>query len=245
MSARGDLDIVTEPFSGHYYFGPHRSNTRYPAEKPGPEHDPRSIREGLLVKARSGPVFFKDMAYHVSTCMSPEFVKPFSSALLIRDPRFSIPSFFRRVPDFTLEETGFEQLRRLAGLIEQATGELPPVIDGELFRMHPESIARQYCEAVGLSFRPESLSWEPGEEKHWSRWTEWYQDAASSTGIRPPAAEPDREALADPRVARAVEHCLPIYEEFLKHAIRPVEEEPSDAKPSLRDGDRFNEGNAR
>jgi hypothetical protein len=221
MSARGDLNVVNEPFSGHYYYGPDRRNTRYPPEKPGPQHDPWHVRAQLLDRAAASPVFFKDMAYHVSSCMDADFLKPFRSALLIRDPRFSIPSLYRRVEDFTLEETGFVELHRLAGILREATGADPVVIDGETLRSDPGVVYRKYCEAVGIQFRPESLSWEPGEEPHWSKWTDWYQDAASSQGIRPPATKPDQETLAIPRVAEAVEHCRPYYESLAELAIRP------------------------
>lgn len=219
MAARGDLQVFNEPFSGHYYYGPNRSNTRFPPETPAPSHDPAHVRRSLLEHGESTPVFFKDMAYHISTVMSAEFLEPFTSSLLIRDPRFSIPSLHRRLPDFTREETGFEQLLRLARILRDDLGREPLIIDGEVLRADPESVYRKYCDAVGIEFRPDSLQWEPGEEKHWSRWTEWYQDAASSAGFRPPAAEPDPEALKIPRVAEAVEYCLPIYEELSKGAI--------------------------
>lgn len=219
MSARGDLTVVNEPFSGHYYYGPHRRNTRYPAEEPSSAHDPARVRQDLIDQARSGSVFFKDMAYHITSVMTPAFLEPFTSSLLIRDPRFSLPSLFRRLPDFTREETGFEQLQRLARMLREELGRDPLIIDGEVLRADPETVYRKYCESVGIDFRPDSLEWKPGEEQHWSRWTEWYQDAASSRGFRPPAAQPDAEALRIPRVAEALEYCLPIYEELSAQAL--------------------------
>lgn len=219
MSARGDLAVENEPFSGHYYYGPNRSNTRFPAEEPSPDHDPARVRQRLVDQARSRPVFFKDMAYHVSTVMTPEFLEPFTSTLLIRDPRFSLPSLHRRLPDFTREETGFEQLQRLARMLRNDLGRDPLIIDGEALRADPATVYQKYCEAVGIDFRPDSLEWKPGEERHWSRWTEWYQDAATSSGFRPPQAEPDTDALKIPRVAQALEYCLPIYEELSAQAL--------------------------
>jgi len=219
MSARGDLTVVNEPFSGHYYCGPHRSNTRYPAEKPSPSHDPVQVRQKLIDQAHSRPVFFKDMAYHIAAVMTPDFLEPFTSTVLIRDPRFSLPSLHRRLPDFTREETGFEQLQRLVQILREDLGRDPLIIDGEVLRADPETVCRKYCEAAGIAFRPDSLEWTPGEERHWSRWTEWYQDAASSRGFRPPAAEPDAEALKIPAVAEALDYCLPIYEELSARSL--------------------------
>lgn len=212
IAARGDFTVFNEPFSGRYYFGPNRLNTRYPAETPSPDHDPDVILRQLQNAALERPVFFKDMAYHVRDLLSPAFVAPFTNTILIRDPRRTIPSLYKKLPDFTLEETGFEHLARLADFVTGATGQSPPVIDGSALRRDPAGVCHAWCDAVGISFKPDALTWESGREQHWSRWNDWFDQAANSQGFD--AAEPglDEATLLIPKVAEAVAHCMPYYE---------------------------------
>ena len=42
-------------------------------------------------------------------------------------------------------------------------GEAPPVIDAEELAENPEATVQAYCNAMGTSFNPEALSWDPGE----------------------------------------------------------------------------------
>lgn len=216
VAARGDFAVFNEPYSAVYYFGPDRVNTRYPAEAPSDAHDPASILESFRAAAADRPVFFKDMAYHVRNLLSGEFLAPFTNTALIRDPRRSIPSLYKKLPDFTLEETGFEQLARLVDVVTETTGTPPPVIDGRALRRNPADVCRAWCDAVGISFKPESLSWNAGNEDHWERWTEWFDDAANSCGFEPPDAGFDEETLRLPRVADAVARCMPYYEKLSK-----------------------------
>ena len=71
MAARGDFQVFNEPFSRAYYFGPDRVSTRYPAEEPCDDHDPEKVRDRILAAAEEGPVFFKDMAYHIHPFLRP------------------------------------------------------------------------------------------------------------------------------------------------------------------------------
>lgn len=219
IAARGDFAVFNEPFSAIYYFGPDRVNERYPAEAPSDAHDPAKIVQKLRTAALDRPVFFKDMAYHVRGVVSADFLAPFVNTALIRDPRRSVPSLYKKLPDFTLEETGFEQLARLVDVVRAATGHAPPVIDGEALRRDPAGVCRAWCEAVGVPFRPESLNWEAGNEAHWTRWTEWFDDAANSRRFRAPDRALDEDTLAIPKVAEAVAQCLPYYEELAELRI--------------------------
>lgn len=214
IAARGDFTVFNEPYSACYYYGPDRVNTRYPAEAPCDDHKPAKILLKMQRAAAERPVFFKDMAYHVRNLLSPDFLAPFTNTVLIRDPRRSIPSLYKKIPDFSLEETGFEQLARLVDIVTASTGRPPPVIDGRALRTDPASVAHAWCESVGVPFEPAALNWTPGHEAHWDRWTDWFDDAANSEGFLPPDADLDHETLAIPKVAQAVAHCLPYYEDL-------------------------------
>lgn len=215
MSARGDFTIFNEPWSRCYYFGPDRRNERYAAETPSANREPTQILEGILSAAGSGPVFFKDMAYHATHYLDTEHLRSFTNTIIIRDPRLSVVSLYKKMPDFTLEETGFEALADFADRIIQLTGEAPHVVDGEDLRANPEAVCRGYCDAANIPFAPDALQWEAGREDHWNHWQEWFDDAAKSQGFKPPQREIDEETLRIPKVAEAVEYCMPYYEKLI------------------------------
>ena len=223
MTARGDFTVFNEPFSACYYFGPNRVSDRFPPETPSSDHDPDRILETFQESAADSAVFFRDMAYHVRDIISKEFLAQFTNTLLIRNPDLAIPSLYKRMPDFTLEETGYESLLALAELATDVAGTPPFAMDGEQLRRDPRTTVRAFCDATDIPFREDALEWQPQEEEHWNRWQEWYRDAANSSGFKRPARPPDPEVLAIPRVAEAIEHCRPLYEELKTYCADPQE----------------------
>jgi hypothetical protein len=125
------------------------------------------------------PVYFKDMAYHVASFMRGEFVSWFANTFIIREPAPVIASLNRFWPDFTLEETGYEQQYRLFGIAVE-NREDPAVVDAADLTGDPEGTIRAYCEKLGVEFMPEALSWEPGDVPGWEMWTQWHEEAQES-----------------------------------------------------------------
>ncbi|HZY56531.1 MAG TPA: hypothetical protein VFE09_01890, partial [Rubrobacteraceae bacterium] len=80
-------------------------------------------------------------------------------------------------------------------------------------------ILSAYCERVGIPFRADSLSWEPGEVDEWKTWEGWHQKAQQSTGIR--RAERRDPTLPQER-REAYEHCLPYHYALAAHTISPT-----------------------
>ena len=50
------------------------------------------------------------MAYHAKKLLSPEFASRFVNTFIVRDPKYVLVSLYKMWPDFTLEETGYEDL---------------------------------------------------------------------------------------------------------------------------------------
>lgn len=211
MASRGDFTMFSEPFSDSYYFASNRVSERFDID---PAVSYRSFADSLeciQAAAQQGPVFFKDMAYHVRQHLSAEFLSNFTNVVLIRDPRFSLASLYRRMPDFTLEETGFEALAELVNILD-AAGKEPFAMDGDLLRANPEQVSREFCCVVDIPFSPDALSWSKGDEQHWDRWQDWFSEASASTQFSKPRDSFDESTLATPQVAQALERCMPIYE---------------------------------
>jgi Sulfotransferase domain len=204
---RGDHRVFDEPFSEHYYFGPRKVSSRFAEVRP--HADPAAILEGLEQAARSGPVFVKDMAYHVAGVASPAFAGRFTNTFLIRDPARSLPSLARMWPDFTDEEAGFAAVADLVAHAE-AAGQEPVVVDSDDLCRDPGGVVAAWCRRVGLTFVPEALSWAPGMQPEWRLWPDWYTATSRSTGFLPPA--PEHPVLEGERVRAAYERCRPLYE---------------------------------
>jgi hypothetical protein len=217
MRARGDLHVLSEPFSVPYY-GPDgraggRSELRARGRSPEAWH---AVVAEVRAAAQRGIVFVKDMAYHVSPVLDADFAASFENTFIVRHPALALRSLHERLPDFTPEEAGYEDQHRLMRLaLEASPGGEVVVVDGEELRRAPAAVMEGYCRRVGLTFRPDSLSWEPGLVPDWRRWREWHGEVAQSSGIRPPSdpGEATPPAGVDPAL---YEHCLEHYESMLE-----------------------------
>jgi hypothetical protein len=213
---RDDLEVLHEPFSASYYYGEDRLSDRYSDVEPEAEYNYDRVLADVL-KPRQKRVFLKDMAYHAKGIMNPEFISNFVNTFILRDPKYVLSSLYKMWPDFTLEETGYEQLYWAFRYATEA-GEDPVVVDAMTFSENPVGILSAYCERVDLPFRPEALSWEPGEVEEWKRWEGWHEAAQRSTGI-------ERAERRDPELPQelqeAYEHCLPYYYTLAAHTISP------------------------
>ena len=198
---RGDFKVFHEPFSASYYYSTERRSDRF-------------------ANQREKPVFFKDMAYHVAGFMSREFVSGFTNTFIIRDPVPVIASLYRFWPDFTLEESGYEQQHRLFELAVE-NGEDPAVVDAADLTRDPEGTIRAYCEKLGVPFLPEALSWEARKIPDWDMWAEWHTEAEDSTGIKREPLEDDQELPEG--LEEVYERCRPFYEELYEKRLRPAE----------------------
>jgi hypothetical protein len=214
MRARGDLIVFSEPFSASYYFSEDRVSDRFEIPATGTSAPSwSSVVENLRAAAEHGTVFVKEMAYHVAPCLSAEFVRAFQSTFIVRHPARALASLRERLPDFTVEEAGYEQQLRLMRLAREVSTDDLVVIDGDDLRRSPESVVAAYCRRTGLPHRPESLRWEPELLPDWEPWARWHEDVAASTGIRPPASEPD-EGPPDGVDPELYARCVDLYEQM-------------------------------
>lgn len=211
---RDDFEVFHEPFSGSYYRSEDRLSDRYADEEPEPEHNYDRVVERIF-EPREKRVFVKDMAYQAKPLLGPEFVSRFTNTFIIRDPKYVLTSLYKMWPDFTVEETGYDDLYRLFRLATENSEE-PVVVDAMTFSENPVNVLSAYCEHVGAPFDPDSLSWQPGEVKHWESWEGWHDVAQQSTGIK--RAE-RRDPVLPKELEEVYEHCLPAYYKLASHAI--------------------------
>jgi hypothetical protein len=214
---RDDLEVLHEPFSASYYYSEDRLSDRYSEVEPEAEYNYDHVLAEVL-KPRQKRVFLKDMAYQAKGVMGPEFISNFVNTFILRDPKYVLSSLYKMWPDFTLEEAGYEELYWAFRYATEA-GEDPIVVDAMTFSENPRGILATYCDRVGLPFRPEALSWEPGEVEEWKSWEGWHEAAERSTGIKR-AERRDPSLLEELR--EAYEDCLPYYYTLAAHTISPA-----------------------
>jgi sulfate adenylyltransferase len=224
---RDDFEVLHEPFSASYYYGEDRLSDRFADAEPKAEYSYDRVLEDVF-RPREQRVFLKDMAYQAKKVLSPEFASRFANTFIVRDPKYVLMSLYKMWPDFTLEETGYEDLYRLFRYATDA-GEDVAVVDAMTFSENPSGVLAAYCEHLEVPFRSGSLSWESRDVERWDSWEGWHADAEESTGIEP-ATRRDPELPAE--LEAAYEHCLPYYYELAAHAI------PSVARRSGRTGER-------
>jgi hypothetical protein len=221
---RDDFDVLHEPFSDAYYYGEDRLSDRYAGVEPEAVNNYENVLARVL-EPRERRVFVKDMAYHAKGLLGSTFVANFANTFIIRDPKYVIASLYKMWPDFTLEETGFEQIYNLFRYATEVGGEDVVVVDAMTFSENPGGVLAAYCEHLGVPFDPGSLSWKSREVRRWDNWDGWHEAAQQSTGIK--RAE-RKDPILPEKAQEAYEYCLPYYYKLAAHAI------PGTAIPTAR-----------
>ena len=222
MRMRGDMTCFHEPFGEPWYQG---EEPLWPRLQP---HSPRtpgltfeSVWQTLKAAAKEGPVFTKDFPHYVEHLWTDEFLAHFSHSFLVRDPAKVATSMFKHWPDFHLKEIAVVEQRQLFDRLSDQMGERPPVIDSDDLLENPYGIVEAYCEAVGIAFMPEALSWKPGarEEVSWYDGGSWHQNLRDSDGLKPQPRSYIDISEAPDRVKEIYEIILPHYRHLHGHRL--------------------------
>ncbi len=223
MRQRGDMDCLHEPFGEAWYQGEEPLWQRF---KEGDVTTPgltlNSVWRDIQDRAAKGPVFLKDFPHYINHMWDAEFLANFTHAFLIRDPAKTITSMHNKWPDFDEGEVGFPEQRALFDLLWALNGAPPPVIDSDDLLENPEAMVEAFCDAVGIPFLPEALSWEAGgdpSEHSWWDGGSFHANLAKSTGLT--RQERRYVALEDcaPRVQQVHRRMRPHYDRLYAHRV--------------------------
>ena len=217
MIERGDHHVLSEPFSHAYYDGPRRRSQRYAVSRP--DATVARIEAEVMALAEVGPAFVKDMAYHAAADLDAAFLDGVTNAFLIRDPARTIPSLAAHWPDFTDDEVGVVALDELVRRVDELERD-PVIVDSDDLRGDPAGTVASWCDAVGVPFLAEALTWDPGPQPGWERWADWHTETSASSGFLP------REGSAPPapataRVADAIAAVRSVYDRLRARRLRP------------------------
>ena len=215
MRQRGDFVCYHEPFNELYYYGEDRRSLRDSdvAAKPGHTYD--TVWQDILRRSKTEKTFIKDFPYSVWHKLDDAFLDACDHSFLVRDPKRVIPALHHHWPDFTPEEVGFESLAGLFDRLTERDGVSPPVIASDDLLADPHATTKAYCQAIGIPYLPEALSWDAGEREEVSWYGEgtgpWHDNLRHSTGIKPQKSKyPPIEESAE--LMDVYQRCAPHYD---------------------------------
>ena len=224
MRQRGDITCLHEPFGEAWYQGEEPLWPRLTEDSlrtPGLTLE--SVWASMLEMAAKGPVFSKDFPHYIDHIWNDEMLSHFTHSFLIRNPAMTITSMYDKWPDFHEKEVGFAEQRELFERLLDKTGTPPPVIDSDDLLENPADIVEKWCNAVGLPFIEEALSWEPGARDEVSWWDggSFHANLRNSDGLKP---QPRKSYIkiedAPDRVREVYEKVMPHYEFMHQHRLR-------------------------
>ena len=222
MRQRGDFTVLHEPFGMAYYCGEDRLSHRLTEVPPQSEYNYQVVWQRLRHQAECDRMFVKELPNHVLPLLDAALISHFHNTFLIRHPAKSLPSHFDKIQDLTLEEAGFVDLYRIFELAREVTGRVPVVIDAEDLVQHPKATIQAYCEAVGIAFMPEALSWEPGPRPEISYWDHgnWHVFLKSSRGFQDRPRRDYIDVHDNPHLYHIYKQSLPYYHKIYAHHLR-------------------------
>lgn len=223
MRQRGDRVCFHEPFGEAWYQG---ETPLWPRVTRESVRTPGLTLEGVFTRlvalAAETPVFIKDFPHYIASLWNDDFLSHFTHSFLIRDPAETIPSLHAHWPDFHEAEVGNPEQRMLFDRLVESTGTVPPVIDSGDLLEDPETVTRLWCEAVGICFVPEAMTWSPGPRAEVSWWDggAFHANLRKSAGLRRQRRDyPSVEALPE-RVRAIHDRMQPHYFHLRGHRIR-------------------------
>jgi len=181
----------------HYYLN--QKHRTMPYFEPKPDHPItyEGVRDLILEKAVTSPVFFKDMAYYIDSDMLTDdlFCKSVTHCFLIRSPQAAIASYYQLDSAVTLAEIGIEaQWRVYSHLV--GLGVSPVVIQAESIRKAPRTYCENWWNTLGLENKDSAFNWRSEPPEDWEQVKQWHQNVILSTSIHP-WSEQDRKNETD------------------------------------------------
>ena len=207
---RADTTAVDEPIYAHYLRVTGRGHPGDDEVLASQDNDGESvIRDVMLAEYDTPIVFFKQMAKHLVE-LDWGFLSQFRNVLLTREPHDMLTSLQVRLPDTTLDDTGFPELVAIVDWLVDA-GEEPIVVDTKFLLQDPHRVLGELCDRLGVPFDDAMLSWPAGPKEVDGVWAKhWYTDGVhKSTGW---AKYVPKDAELLPAVAPVLEEALPLYE---------------------------------
>jgi len=219
---RPDTFVTDEPLYAHYLL---RTGLDHPGRDEviaSQEQDWRKVAAWLTGPIPEGEEIWyqKHMAHHLLPEIGREWLSEVTNCFLIREPREMLTSLLHFLPEPRLEDTGLLQQVELFEWERGRTGRVPAVLDARDVLEDPRGQLSRLCDALGVDFREEMLSWPAGARETdgvWARY--WYGSVERSTRFDP--YRPKTEDVPG-RLAGLLGECERLYARLYGYRLRAV-----------------------
>jgi Sulfotransferase domain len=226
---RPDTVVIDEPFYAYYL---KRTGMKHPGADEviaSGETNWRKVVERLTGRLPDGKriLYQKQMTHHLLPQVDRQWLGAVTNCFLIRDPREVILSYIKKNPKPALEDLGYVQQTKIFDFVAGASRRdvrgrrsppsLPIVIDAKDVLENPERMLRLLCDAIGVEFDNEMLSWPPGLRDTDGIWAKyWYDDVARSTSFQ--SYRPKNERVPE-RLREIHDRCRECYDRLYQHRL--------------------------
>lgn len=239
---RADTAVCDEPLYAPYLREtglPHPGAAEVIAAGPADWRDAVAFLTGPVPGGRR--IFFqKHMAKHLLPSVDRDWLEGMDHAFLIRDPRESLLSLRKVIPDPTLHDTGLEEQEELFSWLQDHTGHTPAVLDSVDLLRDPRGVLSLWCDRLGVPFDEAMLSWPAGPRATDGVWARhWYGNVERSTGFLRPAERAGRShplpSAVPAGLLGVLERCRASYDHLARHRILPDAPRPPETPRPARD----------
>lgn len=215
---RPDTIVCDEPLYAYYLVQtgkPHPGADEVIASQ---ENDWRKVVESLTGPVPEGKRLFfqKHMTHHLLDTIDRGWLGRMKHFFLIRHPAEVAASYLVKHDTPTLEDLGYPQQWEIFAYVQQHVGPAPTV-DASDIRKDPRRVLGLLCDALGVEFSEDMLSWPPGlraTDGVWAR--HWYTEVEHSTTFRP--YQP-KTVEVPPALDDVYRRSLAIYEKLYEHRL--------------------------
>ena len=160
----------------------------------------------------------KHMAQHNLQGFDISWIKDVQNCILIRDPKYVIASYGKKLPIQDERHLGYIQQADIIEFLEKENGITPPIIDADDILKNPESMMKKLCKALDIIFYPSMLQWPSGTRSSDGVWgVYWYEEVYDSTGFKPYTK---KEVYIDQKLANVYQKCKKHYDTFYNKRIK-------------------------
>lgn len=218
FSQRPGSRIVDEPFYAYYLTETglaHPMRQEVIASQPA---DWREVVQHLNAPRDARELYIKHMTHHMLDAVDLSAFRHHRNCFLIRDPRRVIASYAEKWERITTADIGIRRQVEIFERLADLTGETPVVIEAEDVLKNPEVALRKLCEALGIAWYPEMMSWPQGRHPDDGVWAaHWYASVEASTGFAPYT---EREVSLSPELEELAAEQQADYERLRARKIR-------------------------
>ncbi|MCW2306237.1 sulfotransferase-like domain-containing protein [Rhodobium gokarnense] len=218
---RPDTAVVDEPFYAAYL---QMTGIDHPMTEEiiaDGETDWKKVVDFLLGPVPEGCLVFyqKQMTHHMIDGVGRDWLDDVVNVFLIRRPESVLASYSAKREEVTLRDIGFQEQADIFDEVADRLGKAPPVIDAADVLADPRVTLIRLCEAVGIPFSENMLSWPAGRRDSDGVWApHWYGAVEKSTGFAPPSKPVAYDDLSDD-LKPICDAARPLYERLAWYRI--------------------------